>query len=376
MYDILMHGAMIADHGRTDAYAQALRARLTPESVVLDIGAGSGILTLLACQAGARRVYAVEPDGIVEVARESAARNGFSDRVELIQAFSTVIDLPEKVDVIVSEIHGPLPYFLGCPSSIVDARDRFLKPGGFLVPMRDTLSVAVVTLPDAYDTIVQPWGSSFGLDCSAGRRRALNTWMRVRCTPAALLVEPRVWSILDYLDVQSPSAEGRASWTITHTCEGHGLSMWFDCETAPGYGFSSSPLPGEEGIFPQVFFPWSEPCKLEAGDRIAVDLRADLVGEDYIWSWNTETRGPDGRGATKAQFRQSEFLGNPMSAEWLRKSGPSFPGFPIWLWYFCPFDQSSSLEFRGFLERHQATEGDTQWVNYKRSPFSSRSTDF
>ena len=52
------------------------------------------------------------------------------------------------------------------------------------------------------------------------------------------------------------------------------------------------------------------------------------------------------------------------------------PGFPIWLWYFCPFDQSSSLEFRGFLERHQATEGDTQWVNYKRSPFSSRSTDF
>ena len=52
------------------------------------------------------------------------------------------------------------------------------------------------------------------------------------------------------------------------------------------------------------------------------------------------------------------------------------PGFPIWLWYFCPFDQSSSLECRGFLERHQATEGDTQWVNYKRSPFSSRSTDF
>ena len=52
------------------------------------------------------------------------------------------------------------------------------------------------------------------------------------------------------------------------------------------------------------------------------------------------------------------------------------PGFPIWLWYFCPFDQSSSLDCRGFLERDQATEGDTQWVNYKRSPFSSRSTDF
>ena len=52
------------------------------------------------------------------------------------------------------------------------------------------------------------------------------------------------------------------------------------------------------------------------------------------------------------------------------------PGFPIWLWYFCPFDQSSRLDCRGFLERNQATEGDTQWVNYKPRPFSSRSTDF
>ena len=57
-------------------------------------------------------------------------------------------------------------------------------------------------------------------------------------------------------------------------------------------------------------------------------------------------------------------------------TAPFRPGFPIWLWYFCPFDQSSSLDFRGFLERNRATEGDTQWVNYKRSPFSSRSTDF
>ena len=47
-----------------------------------------------------------------------------------------------------------------------------------------------------------------------------------------------------------------------------------------------------------------------------------------------------------------------------------------WLWYFCPCDQSSRLDFRGFLERNQATEGDTQWVNYKPRPFSSRSTGF
>ena len=52
------------------------------------------------------------------------------------------------------------------------------------------------------------------------------------------------------------------------------------------------------------------------------------------------------------------------------------PGFPIWLWYFWPSDQSSRLDCRGFPEKKQATEGDTQWVNYRPSPFSSRSTDF
>ena len=56
--------------------------------------------------------------------------------------------------------------------------------------------------------------------------------------------------------------------------------------------------------------------------------------------------------------------------------GLCLPGFPIWLWYFWPSDQSSRLDCRGFPEKKQATEGDTQWVNYRPSPFSSRSTDF
>lgn len=129
---------------------------------------GSGILALLACQAGAQKVYAVEQDGIIQVARESAARNGYTDRIEFIQALSTAIDLPEPVDVIVSEIHGILPFFPGSLASIIDARNRFLKPGGVLIPMRETVSVAVVTLPDRYERIVGPWAPSFGLDCAAG----------------------------------------------------------------------------------------------------------------------------------------------------------------------------------------------------------------
>ena len=327
-YDIHGYGAMVADHGRTDAYARALRDRLTPDSVVLDIGAGPGILTLLACQAGARKVYAVESDGIIEVARESVARNGYTDRVELIQAFSTAIDLPEKVDVIVSDLHGVFPFYADGLTSLIDARNRFLKPGGFMIPMRETVSVVVVAAPDAYEWIVGPWESTAGFDGTAARQRSLCTWMRMRCAPEQLLVEPKVWSVLDYLDLQSPSARGQVSWTIANAGQGHGVCVWFDCETAPGLGFSNSPLSGERHVYMNGFFPWSEPCQLEAGDQVDIEIRVDMVQSDLTFSWNTVVRGPGSPGPVKAWFRQSELQGTPISADWLRKSDASFVPSP------------------------------------------------
>src|ERR1700731_1292278 len=129
MYSICDYGDMILDRGRTEAYAQAIRARVNSDSVVLDLGAGPGILTLFACQAGARKGYAVEPDGGIETAREADIASGFADRVEFFPALSTDIALPEKVDLIVGDLHRILPLFHGRLTSFIDASDRFLRPG-------------------------------------------------------------------------------------------------------------------------------------------------------------------------------------------------------------------------------------------------------
>src|SRR5687768_12813489 len=109
MYSISSYGKMIADSIRTQAYASAIGRAIKPDSVVLDIGTGIGIFAMLACQFGARRVYAIEPDDAIQVARETAAANGFADRIEFIQGLSTRIALPERVDVIVSDLRGVLP---------------------------------------------------------------------------------------------------------------------------------------------------------------------------------------------------------------------------------------------------------------------------
>ena len=88
MYSLAGYGHMVADKLRTDAYAQALKHQIKTGDVVADIGTGTGILALLACRFGARRVYAFEPSAIIELAREIAAANGFADRIEFIPKMS------------------------------------------------------------------------------------------------------------------------------------------------------------------------------------------------------------------------------------------------------------------------------------------------
>src|SRR5262245_26248087 len=106
MYTISMYGFMIADNARMDAYVEALRRAVKPDSIVVDIGAGTGVFALLAGRFGARRVYAIEPADAIQVAREIAAANGYADRIEFIQKLSTEVTLPERADVIIYDLRG------------------------------------------------------------------------------------------------------------------------------------------------------------------------------------------------------------------------------------------------------------------------------
>ena len=104
MYSIGDYGDMIADKVRMDPYVYALKAVIEPDSVVLDIGTGAGMHALLACKFGARKVYAIEPNDAIHLARELAKENGFADRIEFFQDVSTHVSLPEKANVIVSDL--------------------------------------------------------------------------------------------------------------------------------------------------------------------------------------------------------------------------------------------------------------------------------
>jgi len=322
-YSIAGYGEMIADRVRMDAYVRALQQAIAPGSVVIDIGTGTGIFAMLACRFGARRVYAIEPDDAIQVAREIAAANGLADRIEFIQELSTKVMLPEHADVIVSDLRGVLPPYQYHIASIADARDRLLAPAGRLIPRRDVMRVAVTEAPEVHRRCARPWGDdAYGLDMAPARRIVTNTWSKRRIKAEQILLPPRTWASLDYDSVTEPDIHGEAIWTTDRPGIADGLVLWFDATLADGIGFSNAP--GQpELIYGNAYFPLSEPVPLEAGDTVSVALHADLVRDDYIWRWNTRILGQGKPGQVKADFRQSTLAGTPLSPQQLRRRADS-----------------------------------------------------
>jgi type I protein arginine methyltransferase len=323
MYRIADYGDMIADEGRSQAYAEALRRHVRPGSVVADLGCGTGFFSLLACKLGARRVYAVESAPVAEVAREAARINGLGDRIVVLQGDAGRIELPERVDILLSDLRGILPLFGKNLVTLRRARESWLAPAGVMIPNCDRLHVAVVGLPARWTRLNAPWQDQrWGLDLTCCQRYATNAWYRVHAESTDLLTEPLEWAILNYAEFESPHLRGTARLTCRRGGPAHGFLLWFDSTLAPDTGFSTAPGLGRP-IYGQGFFPWPQEQLLNENDQVSVDLRADLVGEDYVWTWTSTIHARTSEAGSKKQFRQSTFQGQPISAELLnRASGP------------------------------------------------------
>ncbi|HEU4837136.1 MAG TPA: 50S ribosomal protein L11 methyltransferase [Pyrinomonadaceae bacterium] len=316
MYSLHFYGQMLADAPRMEAYAAALRHVVKPDSVVMDLGCGPGVFALLACKLGARRIYAVEPDNVVGLAREAAAANGFADRIQFFEKLSTGITLPEPPTIIVSDLRGVLPFFAQNIQSIIDARKRLLAPGGVLISRRDILWAAVVEAPEQYAELVKPWQNQFELDLSAATRFITNNWRKTHIKPDQFLAEPVCWNTIDYYEIDNHDTRAEISWRAARNGTAHGFAVWFDSELIDDIRFSNHPA-APRMIYGQGFFPFSDPVEVSEGDRIDLKLAAKFVHDNYVWRWDTDFRDQE---RIKASFKQSTFYGAPLSTAQLRTS--------------------------------------------------------
>jgi protein arginine N-methyltransferase 1 len=324
------HQRMLADDARVDAFRRALDEVVKEGDVVLDIGAGTGILSFLACRAGARHVYAVDAGDVLEVARLLRAANGLEERVTLVNEPSWRVELPEKADVIVSETLWNFGVGEGLLRWAIDGRDRNLKEGGTLIPAELELMAAPLEAPEHYERL-EVWAEGYrGIDLSAMRGHAMNNVYTNNVEAEALLAEPQPLASVRLLDAEGPDVSGGASFTASRAGTVHGLCGWFRARLSPGVELTNGP-PNPAPSWAQALLPLDRPFDVREGDELVARVRCS--GGDRVISWDLAPAGQGGRGP----LTQSSFLGFPLGP---RQAGQRTP------------DATPALSKRGQAERH------------------------
>ncbi|KAI7843757.1 hypothetical protein COHA_002655 [Chlorella ohadii] len=210
-YGCLMHQQnMLQDYIRTGTYFAAITENPADfeGKAVMDVGCGSGILSLFAAQAGARVVYAVEASNMAHYARQLAAANpGIGDRIKVLHGKVEEVEVPEKVDVLVSEPMGTLLVNERMIESYLYARDKFLKPGGKMFPRLGRVHVCAFSDETLMSEVV------------------------VDQIPPNVLVSNCVSKTFDFLTISEQELYEIViplSLQVAVPCTVHGIASWFD----------------------------------------------------------------------------------------------------------------------------------------------------
>ncbi len=289
-YDsIETHRRMIEDTVRTGAFHRSISAVVKPGDVVLDVGAGTGILSLFAAQAGAARVYAIErAAGAAHLARMLIAANGVADRVHVIEGDADLLWAQEAVDVIVSEWLGVYAVDENMLAPVLTARDRWLKPGGTMIPGATTVWLAPVYSAAGQEAAAFH-APTFGVDLSMLAPYTMDemVWLPTGATPADVRAEPKPLWTSDPATMSPRRARMPYVGEVDYVLDGpvNGLVIWFSADM-PGTECLSTE-PGVSTHWGNFLLPIGCASDAAAGDPLHVRFQCiptPAGGSEHAWS--------------------------------------------------------------------------------------------
>ncbi len=312
------HREYLQDEHRVSAYRRAIREVVRPGDVVMDLGAGTGVLGMMACEAGAKRVYSVEGGGMIQMARKLIAANGFQDRVICIKGLSTRVNLPEKVDVVVADQIGRFGFEPGVLQLFEDVKRRLLKPEGRTVPSTIELWAAPVEVFDLWSNIDFWSRKPAGFDFAPAGVVARNTGYPVRLERSNLLGAPARLCSLEATSAAPFRAE--AALEVERAGTLHGIGGWFSAQLSRQVVMTNSPLSEERIGRRDVYFPIENPLEVRAGDRLKLSMSV-MPAEVMVTS---KLEVCDALGAEKGRFTFSVFKGMLLTEEQFKVAKPEF----------------------------------------------------
>jgi len=308
------HYGYLSDRVKLGRYQAAIDRLVRPEHIVLDLGCGSGLLGLMALRAGAAKVLFVEEAAIIEVARQTVAAAGFADKAEFFQVNSFELALPEPVDIVICDHVGYFGFDYGILELLADAKQRFLKTNGIIVPAQIELRLAPVESITCRKLVGQWRDGSVPGEYSWLDTAAANTRHAVRFERDDLLAEEETLATLE-LGAEAPPF---LSWSVEFSAKRDGtldgVAGWFDCRLFDDVHMTSSPIADEHLDRPQAFFPLHVPVNVTAGERIRVTMMARH--QDHVIAWVIDL--PD----AGKRFSHTTFNGLLLDSEALTRAQP------------------------------------------------------
>ncbi|NBC34002.1 MAG: methyltransferase domain-containing protein [Alphaproteobacteria bacterium] len=284
MKELINYIMLLSDRVRVERFRDAIAATVRPGDVVIDVGAGVGILSLYAVRAGAARCYAVEREPeVAPVARRFLAENGAADRVTVLTGLAEEVDLPEPADLVMAELLGHVGVDERIHEILSSVCRRALKPGGrvlprfletFLVPVQRDPAQGAVWLNDFVepDFRLIPELRPFPMPAMAPEVRPPR-----QLGPSAMMER---FAIADPGHVRPEAAD--LEIVIDRDGRLDALMAGFRADLAPGFSLADfPPYPGSNWVL--WYRRLLEPMTVAAGDRFAV--RVANMHATHVWDW-------------------------------------------------------------------------------------------
>ncbi|XP_076166472.1 protein arginine N-methyltransferase 6-like [Ptiloglossa arizonensis] len=274
-----VHQLMLSDETRTLAYKNAIMnsKHIFDKKVVMDVGAGTGILSIFCAQAGAQKVYAIEASDLVKLTEKVLIENKLQNKITVIHSKVEEIDVNnfEKVDVIISEWMGFYLVHEGMLDTVLFARDNFLKENGILFPSIAKLYASPCQLPSIYNF----WDNVYGvtMKCIGEEYRKTKSMK-----PEVLLVDEKnllaeskllAWLNLQCIDKQELNYLGGEEYVSVCKKNGRyqGVCIWFAVEFPDGSELSTSPF-NKATHWKQTAIVLPMDIEVEEGEPVAFKL--------------------------------------------------------------------------------------------------------